>query len=147
MSTHSLSRASVSFPAFKSTGEAAGTGWEFTTVGASESDWNFKFEYPQGGTSTLTMKDAKLINAYEGNKPMYKDGASTSTWTGIQPRNMVVSIILTIVTCGIYGVYWFIVLTDEMNRLTNDEKNLSGLLSFVLTLVTCGIYSFIWSGC
>ena len=63
----------------------------------------------------------------------------------IQPRNIVVSIILSLVTCGIYSIYWFIVLTDELNRLTNNEKDLSGGLAFVLSLVTCGIYSYIWA--
>lgn len=63
----------------------------------------------------------------------------------IQPRSIVVSIILSIVTCGLYGIYWFIVLTDEVNRLTKNEDDLSGGLAFVLTLVTCGIYGFFWA--
>lgn len=39
---------SVAFDGYSSTGEAAGTGWEFTTEGASANDWNFKFEYLEG---------------------------------------------------------------------------------------------------
>ena len=42
--------------------EVVGTGYRYTTTGASATDWNFKFEYPQGGTPTLTLKDAKLVN-------------------------------------------------------------------------------------
>jgi len=57
---------------------------------------------------------------------------------------MVVCIILSIVTCGIYGIIWFINLTDDMKRASGDES-LSGVKSFVLTLVTCGIYGFIWA--
>ncbi|MCR5297346.1 MAG: DUF4234 domain-containing protein, partial [Clostridiales bacterium] len=30
-------------------------------------------------------------------------------------RNIVVCIILSIVTLGIYGIYWFIKMTDESN--------------------------------
>lgn len=62
----------------------------------------------------------------------------------IQQRNIAVSIILSIITCGIYGIYWMIVLNDEINTLTNDNTALSGGMVFLLSLVTCGIYSFVW---
>ena len=44
----------------------------------------------------------------------------------IQQRNIAVCIILSIVTCGIYGIYWFIV-------------------AFVLSLITCNIYGLYWA--
>ena len=63
----------------------------------------------------------------------------------IQPRNIVTAVIFSILTCGIYTIYWFIVLTDDLNRLTKEDNDMSGGLSFLLTLVTCGIYGFFWS--
>ena len=36
----------------------------------------------------------------------------------IQQRNIALCIILSIVTCGIYGIIWFIKLTDETNMVT-----------------------------
>lgn len=33
---------------------------------------------------------------------------------GIKQRDIAVSIILSIVTCGIYAIYWFICVTDDM---------------------------------
>ncbi len=57
---------------------------------------------------------------------------------------MGVAILLTIVTCGFYGIYWFIVMTDESN-LVSDEKTASGGLAFLYTILTCGIYSWYWS--
>ena len=63
----------------------------------------------------------------------------------IQPRNLVTAIILSIVTCGIYGIYWFIKLNDEMNRMTGNENDTSGGIAFLLNLVTCGIYGYYWS--
>lgn len=38
----------------------------------------------------------------------------------INKRNLAVSIILTIVTCGIYGIYWFIVMTDDTKNVSGD---------------------------
>lgn len=61
----------------------------------------------------------------------------------IKERNIAVCIILTIVTCGIYGIYWFICLTDEANNASNSTGT-SGGVAFLLSLVTCGIYSLFW---
>lgn len=59
-------------------------------------------------------------------------------------RNIVVCIILSLITCGIYGIYWFIVMTDEAN-MVSDEKNASGGMAFLFTIITCGIYFFYWN--
>lgn len=64
---------------------------------------------------------------------------------GIQKRNIAVAIILTIITCGIYGIYWFVKLTNEMNRLTGNEQDTSGGVACLLTIVTCGIYGVYWA--
>ena len=61
----------------------------------------------------------------------------------IKERNIVVSIILSLVTCGIYGIYWFIVMTNDVSQ-NSEEYKTSGAMAFVLTLVTCGIYGFYW---
>ena len=63
----------------------------------------------------------------------------------IQKRSIPVAIILTIVTCGIYGIYWFIVMTDDAVKASNGkEYQTSGGVAFLLNLVTCGIYSLYW---
>lgn len=56
--------------------------------------------------------------------------------TGKEPRNIAIAIILTIVTCGIYGIYWFIVLTNETNEAACEPNGTSGGIAFLLTLVT-----------
>ena len=32
-----------------------------------------------------------------------------------EQRNVALCVILTIVTCGIYGIYWFICLVNDLN--------------------------------
>ena len=61
----------------------------------------------------------------------------------VQQRNIAVCIILSIVTCGIYGIYWFICLTDDTNTVYGAEGT-SGGMAFIFTLITCGIYSLYW---
>ncbi len=59
-------------------------------------------------------------------------------------RNIVTCILLSIFTCGIYAIFWFISLTDDTRVLSNDER-LSGGKAFLLTLITCGIYGYYWA--
>ena len=63
----------------------------------------------------------------------------------IEQRNIAVCIILSIVTCGIYGIYWFICITNDINTLSNDVNGTSGGVAFLLSLVTCGIYGLYWA--
>ena len=63
----------------------------------------------------------------------------------IQKRNIAMYIILSIVTCGIFGIYWFICLTDDSKLAANDNESASGPVAFLLTIVTCGIYSWYWA--
>lgn len=62
----------------------------------------------------------------------------------IQQRNIALCIVLSLVTCGIYSIYWFICLTDDTNAAAG-EPGTSGVLSFILTVVTCGIYGLYWA--
>lgn len=65
-------------------------------------------------------------------------------YQNIQQRNIALCIILSLVTCGIYEIYWFICLTDDINAVA-DEAGTSGIVAFILTIVTCGIYGFYWA--
>lgn len=62
----------------------------------------------------------------------------------LSERNIGVAIILSLITCGIYGIYWFIALTDEANKVSGNTAP-SGGVAFLLSLVTCGLYSIYWS--
>ena len=59
-------------------------------------------------------------------------------------RNIVVCIILSIVTCGIYGMYWMYKINEEMNAIAGNSDYTSGVVVIILTLVTCGIYGWFW---
>ncbi|TMV48209.1 DUF4234 domain-containing protein [Paenibacillus mesophilus] len=59
-------------------------------------------------------------------------------------RSVGMAVVLTLITCGIYGIYWFIVLTNEVGRLSGDHT-FTGGKHFLLSLITCGIWSYVWS--
>ena len=45
----------------------------------------------------------------------------------------------------IYSIFWFIRLTDDMNRAAGRENDTNGVTSFLLGLITCGIYTYFWA--
>lgn len=49
----------------------------------------------------------------------------------------------SLVTCGIYAIYWFVCLTNDAARAAKDT-NFSGGMSLLFTIITCGIYGFYW---
>ncbi len=61
----------------------------------------------------------------------------------IQQRSIAMCIVLSLVTCGIYGIYWFICLTDDANTVSGTVGT-SGGMALVLSLITCGIYGLYW---
>lgn len=95
------------------------------------SDYSYNYSYNTDASYTATPN-------YNGN------ANEPVSYTGIGPRSIPVAIILSIVTCGIYGIYWMIKLNDEVNLLSGEIQATSGGIVFLLSLVTCGIYSFYW---
>ena len=58
----------------------------------------------------------------------------------MKQRSVGIAILLSIITCGIYGIYWLIMLNDETNYVSGHQQDgTSGGVVFLLTLVTCGI--------
>ena len=62
----------------------------------------------------------------------------------VKERNIALCIILYFVTCGIYGIIWFITMTDDANAAVG-KPGTSGGMAFLLSIVTCGIYSLYWA--
>lgn len=62
----------------------------------------------------------------------------------VTKRNIAVYVILTLVTCGIWGIVWFVQMVDDINALSGEPGAMSGIVVFLLSMVTCGIYMFYW---
>ena len=67
-----------------------------------------------------------------------------STTPTIQKRNLALYIILTLVTCGLFGIYWFCTLNDDTNKVSGHPEAMGGVAALLLSIVTCGIYSLVW---
>ena len=88
----------------------------------------------------ISLKDNKFSNKNEVENPFAEPDVKN-----IPIRSIVTAIILSLVTCGIYSIYWFVTLTNEMNRASGRIADTSGGAAFLLGLVTCGIYNIYWA--
>ncbi len=62
----------------------------------------------------------------------------------IQKRNPVTCILLSIVTCGIYGLIWFFNIVNDLNTAAQTPEDKTAVTIILLSIVTCGIYGIIW---
>lgn len=62
----------------------------------------------------------------------------------IRTRNIATCILLTIFTCGLYGLYWLVCLADDINTISEDRNGTSGGMVLLFSILTCGIYGLYW---
>lgn len=87
-------------------------------------------------------------NNYQQNgyqQPPYQPNGCGNYSAPIKKRDIAMCIVLSIITCGIYGIYWLICLVDDLNVASGRVGDTSGGMVFLLTLVTCGIYGIYWA--
>lgn len=63
----------------------------------------------------------------------------------VKPKSIALYVILSILTCGIFSLYWLVVLAEDMNTISRDGESMSGAMVLLLSIVTCSIYLYIWS--
>ncbi len=86
----------------------------------------------ENNNSTTSNSQTIINNYYNTSVPV------------LTKKDIAVAVILSLVTCGIYQIYWFITLTNDANKVS-ERNDTSGGLAFVLSLITCGIYGIYWN--
>ena len=63
----------------------------------------------------------------------------------MKKRSVVAVVIFTIITLGIYSIYWTYVMAEDMNKKDTTKPPLMNfILAILLGIVTCGIYELYW---
>ena len=62
----------------------------------------------------------------------------------IPRRSIGLAIVLSIVTCGIYGLYWLYCIVADLNTAVGEPEDTSGAMVILLSIVTCNIYLLYW---
>ena len=95
--------------------------------------------------NTVIEEAVICVNCGVSLKTNQRASADKPNMEGIKERSLVTALILSLVTCGIYSIFWFISLTNEMNKAAGKENDTNGGTAFLLNLVTCGIYGCFWA--
>lgn len=65
----------------------------------------------------------------------------------IKHRDFITMVLLSIITCGIYGIIFWYNYSDDMNKVCygDGKETKNFLIVILLSIITCGIYGWIWS--
>lgn len=62
----------------------------------------------------------------------------------VRRRSIGLAILFSIITFGVYYLYWFVKVTTDSNRI-GDIKTANGFLSLIFIWITFGIYGYYWA--
>ena len=62
----------------------------------------------------------------------------------VEKKYIALCIVFSVLSCGLYSLYWLYCLAEDVNRLTGREGAMSGGMVLLLSIVTCGIYGWYW---
>lgn len=64
----------------------------------------------------------------------------------IKHRSLLTLILLSIITCGIYGIIFWYSYSDDMNRICQGDgkETKNYIIVILLSFITCGIYYWVW---
>jgi len=99
---------------------------------------------PQGGYGAPQGGYGAPQGSYYSGQPGGYPPTPTNFRVPIANRNIALCIILSIVTCGIYGLYWLVCMVNDLNVACNAPNETTGGTVLLLSIVTCGIYLFYW---
>lgn len=64
----------------------------------------------------------------------------------IKEKNFWMYVFLTLITCGLYSIYFWYVTVEDLNIMFagDGEETPNYIIVMLLSFVTCGIYFYIW---
>jgi len=104
----------------------------------------FEFDAPKCPNCGAFAPKIDQPSGYDPVRKTLPSNSYTQYYAGVKVRSVLVCIILTIITCGLYSLLWISYLNDESNFLSDEQEPTSGTTAVLLIIFTCGIYGFYW---
>ena len=111
--------------------------------------WNSRAVVLPGGTAPIAGRRSKRIPAFVQNvgqgpaprpplpRPLVGGAARTDH---IKYRNMIMQVILSIVTLGIYAIYWYYVTLDELHK-ANGKAERAGMWTLLSIIPIASLFA------
>lgn len=98
-------------------------------------------------TVTTTQQQSTQTTSNEQTTYTTNTQSNTNGYTRplVENRSIALAIILSIITCGIYGLFWYAFMTNDANKVSGEYDSTSGGLTILYSLLTCGLYKIYWS--
>lgn len=62
-----------------------------------------------------------------------------------EKKSVLMVILLSIITCGIYQIFWYYDTATRLNQVEHKEPELQNyIIAILLGIITCGIYQLYW---
>ena len=106
----------------------------------------FTSDFANTSGQTYNAAGQEVSNTYVGDS----FNGNNQSYIGAVPlktdRSLLIYILLSLVTCGIYSLFFIHSLAKDVNvACAGDGKETAGLLKLILlSIVTCGIYGVYW---
>lgn len=97
------------------------------------------FVWKTGMQDWQRLKNTELA----GNETVHVEPSFSFTTGVVKEKSIGLCVVLSLVTCGIYSIYWLYTIAHDLNDLCESQKQEKGAepgLVVVLSIVTCGIY-------
>lgn len=124
-----------------------GTRLDDNAVACPNCGTRFKRDLESAATDAFNRSGTELRNAYNDVRSSMSGGGAPYGGEPLKTdRGLFSYIILTLITCGIYGYYFLYKMAKDVNiACEGDGESTAGLLQLlVLSFLTCGIYAWIW---
>ena len=107
------------------------------------------YVWRSGMMDWIHCKDSTLFDRRSGSGGFNNYANGNTNKIFIETRSIPVCIILSIVTCGIYNLYWIYRLAKDVNTLNAAQQKPTGQdagMVILLYIITCGLYGiyFYW---
>lgn len=76
----------------------------------------------------------------DGGEP----AAKKPNGSALTSRSILSVVLLSVITCGIYTIYWYYVTAEDLNAAEPKEPLMNYILAWLLGFVTCGIFTIYW---
>ena len=103
--------------------------------------------FSNGVNQAFNNVEREMGSAIQDVQQSFANAGAPYTGERLQTdRGLLSYILLTLITCGIYGYYFVYKMAHDVNiACEGDGETTGGLVAFiVLSIVTCGIYAWIW---